>query len=85
MSGWKVVNTHVVQMYVRMMDNRRSQIDRKVLLTMTVDLRKKRVHGAVGYDLLSDIHSENTVVSIHSEITSRLSEENWNIVVCLNH
>uniref|UniRef100_A0A1B6I431 Vitellogenin domain-containing protein n=1 Tax=Homalodisca liturata TaxID=320908 RepID=A0A1B6I431_9HEMI len=72
-------------MIARLTDNRRwQQGDVKDLVTVTVDLRRKRVHGAVGYDLITLVQSGTLSINFDSEITSRPSEENWSFSVTSN-
>lgn len=62
-----------------MTDNRRPHD--KELMTVAVDLRRKRFVGAVGYDLLTVIQSGLLNIQVASEITTKPTEENWSFSV----
>lgn len=55
----------------------------KELVSVNVDLRRKRVHGDIGYDLLTIIQSGDLKVEIGSDITSKPTEENWSFEVSI--
>lgn len=57
----------------------------KELVSVIVDLRRKRVHGDIGYDLLTIIQSGDLKVEIGSDITSKPTEENWSFEVSIFH
>lgn len=68
-------------MNLRISDSKMIAGEIKELVSVIVDLRRKRVHGDIGYDLLTIIQSGDLKVEIGSDITSKPTEENWSFEV----
>lgn len=70
-------------MNLRISDSKMIAGEIKELVSVIVDLRRKRVHGDIGYDLLTIIQSGDLKVEIGSDITSKPTEENWSFEVSI--
>lgn len=68
-------------MNLRISDSKMIAGEIKELVSVNVDLRRKRVHGDIGYDLLTIIQCGDLKVEIGSDITSKPTEENWSFEV----